>query len=290
MTFKSEFISVFLRKQKTFWSLYKKNRVAIVGLTILSFVIFIAIIAERISPYPPLTTLVGDTMIPPNSKHIFGTDNLGRDVFSGVMYGARTSLMVGFLAAATSTILGILIGLSSGYLGGFIDDLLMRITELFMVIPRFFLALVLVAAYGTSIWNVIFVIGVLSWPRAARLLRAEVLSLKEREFVEAAKAIGENTWTILFKEILPNGLVPVVVNASIQVSGAILLEAGMSFMGVGDPNVPSWGQMLQNAMRFLRQSWWMATFPGLFIFITAMAMNLVGDGINDALNPRLKEK
>jgi peptide/nickel transport system permease protein len=272
-----------------FWNRYKKNRAAVVGLIIVCFFILVSVFAPRIVSNAPFS-LVANRFIPPSDEYPMGTDDLGRDVFSGVVYGSRVSLLVGFMAAATSTFIGTLIGAFSGYHGGRIDSMLMRITEVFQVVPRFFMALILVALFGASVWNVIFVIGILSWPVTARLVRAEYLSLKEREFIEAATALGMGHLRIVFSEILPNALPPIIVNSSLQVGSGILVEAGLSFLGLGDPSMISWGYMLNNAQRFLRQAWWMASFPGMAIFLTVLGLNLVGDGLNDALNPKLKER
>jgi peptide/nickel transport system permease protein len=272
-----------------FWQRYKRNRLAVLGLGITSVFVALSIVASLISPFDPLK-MVGQPFLPPMGSHPMGTDDLGRDIYSGVLYGSRISLIVGFLAAGTSVAIGMLVGGISGFFGGKIDDLLMRITELFMVIPRFFLALILVALFGANVWNIIFVIGILSWPGTARLVRAEFLSLKEREFVEAAKAQGAKNTSLVFEEILPNATPPIIVNGSLEVARAILLEAGLSFLGLGDPKLPSWGVMLSNAQRFIRSAWWMAVFPGFAIFLVVLGLNLVGDGLNDALNPRLKEK
>ena len=229
-------------------------------------------------------------MLPPQPAHLFGTDHLGRDVFSGVLYGTRTSLEVGFLSVVVSVALGITIGSISGYYGRRIDDVLMRLTEVFQVMPRFFLALIIVAMFGADLWGTIFVIGILSWAEIARLVRAEFLTLRERPFVMAARAYGAGDAQIIFREILPNALTAVIVAASLQVPSAILLEASLSFIGAGDPNVMSWGRMLNNAQQYMRQAWWVATFPGLAISITAMGLALLADGINDFLNPRLRQK
>jgi peptide/nickel transport system permease protein len=207
-----------------------------------------------------------------------------------VVYGTRVSLLVGFLTAAASTVVGTLLGGLAGYYGGKVDAALMRLTELFMVVPRFFLALVIVALFGTSIWGIILVLAILSWPTTARLFRAEVLRLRSLEYVQAARAMGHADLAILFRQILPNALSPVIVNISVQVAYAIILEAGLSFLGLGDPASMSWGVMLSNAQQFLRRAWWTATFPGLAIFLAVLGFNLAGDGLNDALNPRLRTR
>lgn len=272
-----------------FWKKYKRNKAAVFGLLIVLFFILLAIISPVISTFKPLTT-GNDSFFKPGSKYLMGTDDLGRDIFSGVLYGSRVSIVVGLLAALTSTLIGILIGSLSGYYGGLIDDLLMRLTEFFQVIPRFFLALVIIALFGSSIWNIIIVIGILSWPITARLVRVEFLSLKEREFIEGAKAIGVSDLKIILRHILPNATPPIIVSGSLQIARAILLEAGLSFLGLGDPNQISWGVMLYNAQRFLRHAWWTATFPGIAIFLVVLGFNLMGDGLNDALNPKQKGK
>ena len=272
-----------------FWRRYRRNRAAVIGLATTCFFVAIAFAAPLISPFDPLR-MIGRPFETPNDAHPMGTDDLGRDIFAGVLYGSRISLLVGFLAAATSTAIGIFIGGLSGYYGGHIDDILMRITELFLVIPMFFLALIMVALFGANMWNIILVIGVLTWPATARLARAEFLSLKEREFTDAARALGASDRNLIFDEILPNAIPPVIVNGSLMVARAILTEAGLSFLGLGDPTVASWGIMLNNAQRFIRQAWWMAIFPGLSIFLVVLGLNLVGDGLNDALNPRLRER
>jgi peptide/nickel transport system permease protein len=233
--------------------------------------------------------LGNDILVPPNQKYLMGSDDLGRDVFARFVFGFKVTLTIGFLAALLSLVIGIPIGSLAGYYGGWVDDLLMRITDVFMVIPSFFLAVVVAVIFGSSIGFVIFVIGILYWPAGARLIRAEFLSLREREFVQAAKAVGAGDLYIAFKEILPNALPPSIVNASLQIAAAILLESGLSFLGLGDPAIPSWGMQLNAAQNFLRSAWWMAAFPGMGIFLITLSMNLVGDGLNDALNPRLKE-
>jgi len=272
-----------------FWRRFRKNKPAVVGLVILAFWIVIAASASILAPGDPLR--VGEHLLsPPSSRYLLGTDNLGRDVLRWVLHGSRISLFIGFLAAAISTVIGILIGAISGYYGGKIDDSLMRITEIFQVIPRFFLAMLIVALFGAAVTNVILVIAIVTWPVTARLARAEFIALRETEFVLAARAVGASSMSLILGEILPNAMPPVIINGSLQVGAAILLEAGLSFLGLGDPNVASWGMLLNGAQKFMVHAWWMAAFPGLAIFTTVLGVNLIGDGLNDALNPRLKEK
>jgi peptide/nickel transport system permease protein len=271
------------------WGRFRQNRPSLFGLAIVTVVVLAGLLAPLIAPSGPFE-LGGARLASPQLSHLFGTDHLGRDVLSGVLYGTRTSLQVGFLSVILSVALGVAIGSISGYYGGFLDDILMRTTEVFQVVPRFFLALVVVAMFGADLWGTIFVIGILSWAEIARLVRAEFLTLRERPFVMAARAYGAGDMWIIFREILPNALTAVVVAASLQVPSAILLEASLSFIGAGDPNVMSWGRMLNSAQQYMRQAWWVATFPGLAISITAMGLALLADGINDFLNPRLRQK
>lgn len=278
-----------LKEGKDFWRRYRRNRAAVLGLLLFLFMLLSSIFAPIFWPDSPLSTNAG-ALISPNWRHPFGTDDLGRDIYSGVINGGRISLTVGFLAASISTIIGILIGAVSGYFGGKIDYLLMRVTEAFMIIPAFMLAIVIVAIYGATVWNVILVISVLSWPGTARLVRADFLSLKGRDFVEAAHVLGLGNAKIIFSEILPNAMIPVIINGTFQVAYSIIIEASLSFLGLVDPNVVSWGLMLRRSMPFLRQAWWTALFPGLAIFITVLCINLVGDGINEALSPYLRER
>ena len=273
----------------SFWSSYRKNVGAVVGLVIIVFFCAVGLAAPIIAPNPTKVG-VGPRFVPPSWEFPMGTDNLGRDMFQGVISGARISLLVGFSAAGTSMIIGVIVGAVSGYLGGRVDAIMMRITEYFQIVPSFFLALIMVTLLGGNVWNVVIVISVLSWPRVARLIRAQFLSLKEKEFIEAARAVGESTRYIIFGEILINALPPAIVNSSLEVGRAIIVEAGLSFIGLGDPNKISWGYLLRNAQEFLRTAWWMAFFPGACIFLLVTTLNLVGDGLNDVLNPRLKER
>lgn len=272
-----------------FWTVFRRSTPGLVGLALVAGMVLVAALAGVIASVAP-TALSHDSLQPPGFAHWMGTDDLGRDILAGVVHGARISLLVGFLTAGASTVIGICMGGVAGYYGGRLDDLLMRVTEFFMVVPRFFLALVIVALFGASLWGLIAVLAILSWPTTARLFRAEVLRLKGQEFVLAARAIGCSDARILIGQLLPNALSPVIVGISIQVAYAIVLEAGLSFLGLGDPASRSWGVMLSSAQQFLRRAWWMATFPGLAIFLAVLGFNLMGDGVNDALNPRLKTR
>jgi len=275
-----------------FWWRFKKNKAAVIGLFIVFFYVMLAIFGTYIAPFEPGRTGVGLPFLPPGEdiKYIFGTDRLGKDIFSAFVAGARISVLVGFTAALGSAIIGIIIGSISGFMGGKVDDFLMRVTEIIMVMPRLLLAITMAAFFGSNILNIIFILSILSWPGNARQTRALFLSLREAEFVAAAKSIGESRWRIMFSEILPHALVPVIVSTSMAVGSAIMSEAGLSFLGLGDPRVVSWGAMLQRAQADMKLAWWPAFFPGLAIFTIVLGSNLLGDGLNDALNPRLKER
>lgn len=216
-----------------------------------------------------------------------GTDALGRDVMAGLIFGARVSLLVGLVSTLAALAVGVPLGAVAGYFGGRIDDALMRFSELFQTVPSFALAIVLVAILTPSIYSIVAAIAIVSWPPVARLVRGEVLSLRSREYVEAAVVIGQTTWTIIWREILPNTLSPVIVQASLMVATAILLESSLSFLGLGDPNLMSWGYMVGAGRTVIRQAWWITVFPGVAILLSVLALNLIGDGLNDVLNPRL---
>jgi peptide/nickel transport system permease protein len=270
------------------WLRFCRNRLALLGLVLFAIMVVLALLAPQLAAKGPFT-IVGDRLRPPGAEFLFGTDQVGRDVLAGVLYGTRTSLMVGLLSVALSVTVGIIVGATSGYYGGKIDDILMRVTEIFQVMPRFILALFIVAIFGANIWGIIFVIGILSWAEIARLLRAEFLTVRERPFVVAARAYGASDMQIISAEILPNALTPVIVAGSLQVASAVLLEAGLSFLGIGDPNSMSLGTMLNAAQQYLRYAWWTAIFPGGAICLVTLGIALISDGLNDALNPRLKE-
>jgi len=271
------------------WHQFRRNRAAELSLYLIIGFVLTAALAYRLSPYDPFA-LGDETLIAPRGDHWMGTDDLGRDTLSRVIHGSRVPLLVGFLATAASMALGILIGSLSGYFGGRTDIVLMRVTEYVLVVPRFFLALLVVAMLGTGIEKIILVIGILGWPEVARVVRAQFLTFREREFVVAARAIGASHAKVIFREILPNAIPPAVVVASILVARAILLEAGLSFLGLGDPNLISWGSLLSEAQERISASVWLALFPGLAISLLVLCINLFGDGINDVLNPKLRKK
>ena len=216
-----------------------------------------------------------------------GTDDLGRDVLLGVVNGARVSLLVGGIAAATSALLGTAVGAAAGFFGPPLDDVLMRLTEVVQVAPRFFLAVLVAALFGPSLWYLAVLLGLTFWPQTARLLRAQVLSLREREYVLAARAVGLSPGHILVRHVLPNAASVIVITAALQVGAAILVEASLSFLGLGDRSLISWGYMLNNAQPFLRTAWWMSVFPGVALAITVLGTNLLADGVRDALDPRV---
>ena len=264
------------------------NPSLVIGATLVFIVMTVALFAPLIAPMDPLST-TASAFRSPQPGAWFGTDNLGRDVFSGVVFGMRVSLLVGISAALISTLIGIIVGGVAGYQGGTTDIILMRVTEMFQVIPQFFLALVLVALIGRGIDKVIFVLGILGWPLIARVVRSQFLALKEREFTEAARALGARALRISLVVLLPNAIAPIVVTASQGIGQAILLEAGVSFFGLGDPNQMSLGFMVNAAQSFLSRAWWMSLFPGLGIFLAVLGFTLFGDGLNDVLNPRWRK-
>lgn len=255
------------------------------GLAVLAALLLVALLADRIAPGDPFATS-REVFQPPSGQYFFGTDDLGRNLFRSTLHGARVSLVVGVVVAAVATAIGVCVGGVAGYTGGITDDLLMRLTELFQVVPRFFLALVVVALFGSRLGVLVLLLGLTSWPAAARLVRGQVLSLREREYVVAARAAGVSEMRILFRHVLPAALPPVVTQAALAVGGAILVEAGLSFLGLGDRNVISWGGLLNDAQQFVRRAWWLSVFPGLAITLTVVGTNLLADGLNEAGNPR----
>lgn len=274
-----------------FWRRFRRRRTAVFGLVLMSVILACAVFGPMVVPGDPWE-IVGTPFTFPfvDAAHPLGTDTLGRDILRGILNGARVSLLVGLSAAAAALTIGIVIGACAGYFRGWLDDLLMRFTDVFQTIPNFLFAFVLVAMFGTSLVNVVIAIALVSWPPIARLVRAETLSLREREFVQSCIVIGMGEGSIIFRQILPNAMPPVIVMSSIMVATAILTEAGLSFLGLGDPNVMSWGTMIGIGRSALRTAWYMAAIPGVCILLTVLALNLVGEGLNDALNPHLKNR
>jgi len=267
------------------WRTLKHNKAAGAGVIVLMAFIGATIFADRIAPYDPLKTS-NETFQPPSQKFIFGTDDLGRDIFSGVVYGARTSIFIGVSVALLSGLIGVFVGSVAGYAGGFWDDLLMRLTELFLIPPQFFLALIIASLFGSTLLNLISILSLTNWTTTARLVRAAVLSLKERPFIEAARALGATPTRILFHDILPNAFPLIITKIILTVGGVILLEAALSFIGIGDANHISWGYMLHNGQHFIRDAWWIIAFPSLALAALVLAINVVGDALNAALDPR----
>lgn len=258
----------------------------VIGGGLLVCIVIIALFADLLYPQDPFE-MVGRPFLPPLSQgYLFGTDSLGRDIGAAVVHGARVSLAIGLITTFFSTLLGIAVGGLAGYLGGKTDTLLMRTTELFQTIPSFLFAIVVVAVLQPSVYTVTGAIVIVSWAPLARLVRGEVISLRNREFVHGCIAVGMNDLEILVRQILPNALPSIVVAASVAVATAILFESALSFLGLGDPNVMSWGLMIGIGRSIIRTAWWVAAIPGIAILITVLAINMFGDGLNDAINPR----
>ncbi|MCB2298745.1 ABC transporter permease [Clostridium tagluense] len=269
----------------------KQNKLAMIGIIILSVLITSAIIAPFLTKYKMDDIDLFNISAAPNTDHILGTDDLGRDVFTRLFSGGRVSLGVGIFATLIQILIGVTLGAVSGYYGGFIDSIVMRLVDIIMCFPLFIIAVALSAVMGPSIWNLIIIIAILSWTGIARIVRAEVLSLKEREFIEASRALGLNDFEIIRKHVLPNILSPILVSATLAIADAILTEAALSFLGMGvKPPQPSWGNMLSAAqsMRTLRYEWWLWVPPGLLIFFTVLSINFLGDGLRDIMDPKEK--
>jgi peptide/nickel transport system permease protein len=256
------------------------NKALSLGLALFGLIVFVAIFGRALAPYGPLDTGVAERFLPPQSAYPLGTDGLGRDVLSRVLAGTRTSLDVGPSAAAIATVLGLTVGAVAGYRGGLLDAVLMRAAEVVMIIPHFFLAIVLVFLLGASNLNLIVVIGLLGWPIVARVVRAEVIGLKHRGYVDAARTIGVRPLATLVREILPNALAAITIVAAAQVGNAILLEAGLGYLGLGDANGVSLGQMLQESQSWMRLAWWTAVMPGAVLLLEVVSVNLIAEGIN----------
>lgn len=262
---------------------FVRHPAGVVGLFLTGVVVGGALLANVIASTDPFRT-VADPLLAPSRAHLMGTDNLGRDMFSAVVHGARTSMFVVLGVTAITSVVGLAVGVVAGYRGGWVDDVLMRITELFQAIPRFFLVLLIVALWGAGVDNLIYVLALTSWPGLARVTRAEVLSVRDREYVDAARSVGAGDVRIVTRHVLPNVLPTALVVLALTGSRVILLEASLAFLGLGDPSVMSWGYLVSNAQRFLRVAWWMSVFPGLAIAVAVLGINLMSDALNDVLN------
>lgn len=272
-----------------FWSRFFRDKLAVAGLVIVLSFFALSILTPVIAPYDPSAIDVGNILMPPSARHLFGTDDLGRDVFTRMLYGAGISLKVGFVAVGIATVIGVLLGAIAGYYGGVVDLIIMRFVDIMLCFPSFFLILAVIAFLEPSIFNIMAVIGLTSWMGITRLVRAEFLSLKERDFVLAVKAMGAKSPRIIFLHILPNAMAPVLVAATLGIASAVLVESALSFLGIGvQPPTPSWGNILTLGQSTLGVAWWLSLFPGMAILITVLGYNLLGEGIRDAIDPRLR--
>ena len=276
---------------RDFWRRYRRKTSAVIGLVLLVLVFIVAAFGPMAVSDDPWDLATRPFLWPgEDAEFPLGSDTLGRDILAGIVHGSRVSLMIGFAATVAALGIGVTIGALAGYFRGWIDDALMRVTEIFQTIPTFLLAVVLVAIFKPSMTTIVLAISAVTWPSIARLVRAEFLSLREREFVQSCVVIGMGEMRIMFRQILPNCLPPIIVMSSVMVASAILTESGLSFLGLGDPNLMSWGTMIGIGREAMRTAWYMSAIPGVAILVTVLALNLVGEGLNDALNPRLKNR
>lgn len=286
-----EYLSETKRKVADFWSLYRRNKFGMVGLVILLFFVFLAVAADYIAPYGQWQTNVAPPFSPPSRQHLLGADEMGRDLFSLFIYGSRVSLIIGITAALLSTFIGGLVGLISGYMGGWVDDLLMRVTEAFLAIPAIVLMIIFAAILGPSFTNIIMVIAIVSWAPIARIIRSQVLVVKELPYVEAARSVGAGSGRLMFKHIFPNVTPLLFANMILQISGAILAEAALSFLGLGDPHHTSWGMLLHYAYdngALAAGYWWYVVPPGVGILLLVLSFVFIGYALDEIVNPRLR--
>jgi len=275
-------------KIRHFIQLTSYNTTFKTGISLLLIIVLTAIFAPLLATHDPYT--LGDVMLEmPGKNHILGTDGMGRDVYSMIIYGTRTSLVIGIVTAIISAVIGVLVGAFSGYYGGKPDQIISEAINVFLMLPTFFLILIIVALFGSSMFNVMLVIGLTSWPGNARLMRVQAMSLRSRTFVMSAIAMGETKSQIVLRYIIPNGIFPVIANTTMGIGGAILTEAALSFLGLGDPNVISWGQMVYQGKAYLTSGWWVSTFSGLAIVVIVLVFYLIGDGLDSILNPKLRK-
>ena len=275
---------------RNFWKALSRNRLALVGGVVVVCLALLAVLATFVAPWDPNRPDVKRILEPPSKRHLFGTDQLGRDVLSRMLFGARVSLAVGFVSVGIAATIGILLGAAAGYHGGSVDAVIMRLVDLVLVFPRFFLLLAVLAFLKPSIWTIMAVIGLTGWMGVARLVRAEFLALKEREFVLWSQAVGAGAFRIIWRHILPNAMAPVLVAMTLGIPAAILTESGLSFLGLGvQPPHATWGNMLTEGKDTIELAWWLSVYPGLAILVTVLSYNLFGEGIRDALDPRLRQ-
>ncbi len=275
---------------RAFWQTFTKNRLAVAGGVVVAGLIVIAVLAPLLAPWDLSRPDVKKILAPPSRSHWLGTDQLGRDVLSRMLYGSRVSLAVGFVSVGIATVVGVMLGSLAGYAGGAIDAATMRLVDLMLVFPRFFLLLAVLAFLKPSIWTIMAVIGLTGWMGVARLVRAEFLSLKEREFVIWSRAVGASGFRTVWRHILPNAMAPVLVAMTLGIPAAILTESGLSFLGLGvQPPWPTWGNILNDGKDSIEIAWWLSVYPGLAILVTVLSYNLLGEGIRDALDPRLRQ-
>lgn len=281
--------SGYLKMKKDFWKRFLKNKMALAGSMVVVLLFIVSILAPWIAPYDPNQMNLQKVLMPPSGAHLFGTDQLGRDVLSRMIWGARISLKVGFVATGIAILIGTMLGAVSGYYGRWIDAVIMRFVDIMLCFPAFFLILAVIALLEPSIWNIMMIIGLTGWMGITRLVRADFTSLKERDFVLAARAIGASDLRIIFIHILPNAMASVLVAATLGVAGAILTESALSFLGIGvQPPTPSWGNILTAGKDNIDIAWWLSLYPGMAILVTVLGYNLLGEGIRDSLDPRLK--
>ena len=273
-----------------FWRAFRRNRLALIGGVVVVVLVVLALLAHWIAPWDPNRPDVRKILDEPSKSHPLGTDQLGRDVLSRMLYGARVSLAVGFVSVGIATLIGIALGAVAGYHGGTVDAMVMRLVDLMLVFPRFFLLLAVLAFLRPSIWTIMVVIGLTGWMSVARLVRAEFLSLREREFVLWSQSIGASAFRIIWRHILPNAMAPVLVAMTLGIPAAILTESGLSFLGLGvQPPHASWGNILNEGKDAIEIGWWLSAYPGVAILVTVLSYNLLGEGIRDALDPRLRQ-
>ncbi len=273
-----------------FWETFYNNKLALTGSGIVLLLFLVSLFAPWVAPYDPGQIDLKNVLSSPSMNHLFGTDQLGRDVLSRMIWGARISLKVGFVATGVAIIIGTLLGAVAGYYGGWIDAVIMRFVDIMLCFPTFFLILAVIAFLEPSIWNIMLIIGLTGWMGVTRLVRADFISLRERDFVQAARVIGAGDWRIIFGHILPNAMASILVAATLGIAGAILTESALSFLGIGvQPPTPSWGNILTAGKDNIDIAWWLSLYPGLAILITVVGYNLLGEGIRDSLDPRLKK-